>query len=161
MDGWWSYFLVTILIKTPVGSLLLIAASLALFRTGQPVGRREVRDLILALKADGRTVFFSSHILQDAEMICDRVAILNEGKLRAAGRLSEMIFEVSVRGELPPVGDFEPLSSAGDDHLLKVADVASLARLLDALNGVDCDGRALRVDEARDRPRGGDRPPRY
>ena len=47
MEGWWSYFLVTILIKTPVGSLLLIAASLALFRTGQPFGRREVIFLLL------------------------------------------------------------------------------------------------------------------
>src|SRR5260221_6663666 len=48
-----------------------------------PIGRREVRDLILAQRAAGRTVFFSSHILQDAEMLCDRVAIVFKGQLRA------------------------------------------------------------------------------
>ena len=50
-----------------------------------PVGRRDVRDLILALREAGRTVVFSSHILQDAEMICDRVAILKQGQ--AAGSI--------------------------------------------------------------------------
>ena len=72
-----------------------------------PVGRREVRDLILALKAQGKTIFFSSHILQDAEMICDRVAILFKGKLRAVGKLDELAtpdtkwVEVTVRGPVP------------------------------------------------------------
>jgi ABC-2 type transport system ATP-binding protein len=106
-----------------------------------PIGRREVRDLILALKADGRTVFFSSHILQDAEMICDRVAILSAGKLSAVGRLGEMIsesirwFEVSVRGSLPETSEFERLSSEGDEHLIKVGDVVALARLLESVHG--------------------------
>ena len=50
-----------------------------------PLGRREVRDLILRLKAEGKTVFFSTHILSDAEMLCDRVAILNQGRLEGAG----------------------------------------------------------------------------
>ena len=48
------------------------------------MGRREVRDLILSLRAAGRTVLFSSHILQDVEMICDRIGILDQGKLRSA-----------------------------------------------------------------------------
>lgn len=47
-----------------------------------PTGRKEMRDLILALKAEGTTVLFSSHILTDAEALCDRVAILDHGKLR-------------------------------------------------------------------------------
>jgi ABC-2 type transport system ATP-binding protein len=42
-----------------------------------PLGRKDVRDIILSLRAKGKTVMFSSHILQDAELICDRVAILN------------------------------------------------------------------------------------
>ncbi len=50
-----------------------------------PVGRREVRDIILALKEQGRTVFFSTHILSDAEMLCDRVAVLAGGKLQGVG----------------------------------------------------------------------------
>jgi ABC-2 type transport system ATP-binding protein len=56
-----------------------------------PIGRREVRDIILNLKKDGKTVFFSSHILTDAEMICDRVGILNRGKLINVGRLDEIL----------------------------------------------------------------------
>lgn len=56
-----------------------------------PIGRREVRDIILNLKNDGKTVFFSSHILTDAEMICDRVGILNRGKLINVGRLDEIL----------------------------------------------------------------------
>ncbi len=51
-----------------------------------PVGRREVRDIILQLKQQGRTVFFSTHILSDAEMLCDRVAVLVGGKLQGRGR---------------------------------------------------------------------------
>ncbi len=56
-----------------------------------PLGRKEIRDIILALKAKGKTVFFSSHILSDAEMICDRVGILNKGMLVACGELSELL----------------------------------------------------------------------
>jgi ABC-2 type transport system ATP-binding protein len=60
-----------------------------------PLGRREVRSLILELRDQGRTVFFSSHILADAEALCSRVAVVAGGKLAAAGRLSEILaFEV-------------------------------------------------------------------
>ena len=56
-----------------------------------PLGRRDVRDLILGLRARGCTVFFSSHILSDAEALCDRVAIVAQGKLAASGRLNELL----------------------------------------------------------------------
>jgi ABC-2 type transport system ATP-binding protein len=56
-----------------------------------PLGRREVRDVILRLRGRGATVFFSSHILSDAETLCSRVAILAQGRLAAAGRLSEIL----------------------------------------------------------------------
>ena len=56
-----------------------------------PVGRREVRDIILHLKQQGRTVFFSTHILSDAEMLCDRVAVLAGGKLQGVGAPSEIV----------------------------------------------------------------------
>jgi ABC-2 type transport system ATP-binding protein len=56
-----------------------------------PVGRREVRDIILALKQQGRTVFFSTHILTDAEMLCDRVAVLVGGKLQGVGSPGEIV----------------------------------------------------------------------
>jgi ABC-2 type transport system ATP-binding protein len=56
-----------------------------------PVGRREVRDIIHDLKRDGCTVFFSTHILSDAEMLCDRVAVLVGGKLRGVGAPEEIV----------------------------------------------------------------------
>ena len=56
-----------------------------------PVGRREVRDIILELKKQGRTVFFSTHILSDAEMLCDRVAVLVGGKLLGVGAPKEIV----------------------------------------------------------------------
>src|SRR5688500_14354569 len=56
-----------------------------------PLGRREVRDLILRLRARGCTVFFSSHILSDAEALCSRVAIMAQGRLAASGRISDMV----------------------------------------------------------------------
>jgi ABC-2 type transport system ATP-binding protein len=55
-----------------------------------PIGRREVRELILELRDAGRTVLFSSHILSDAEMLCSRVAILSRGKLVASGTTSDL-----------------------------------------------------------------------
>jgi ABC-2 type transport system ATP-binding protein len=56
-----------------------------------PLGRREVRDLILELKAAGKTVFLSTHILSDAETLCDRVAILNHGRLQGSGELRNIL----------------------------------------------------------------------
>lgn len=55
-----------------------------------PIGRKQVRDLILRLREQGKTVFFSSHIIPDVEMICDRVGIVMKGKLLAAGRVDEL-----------------------------------------------------------------------
>ena len=56
-----------------------------------PLGRRDVRSLILELRDQGRTVFFSSHILADAEALCRRVAVVAGGRLAAAGRLSDIL----------------------------------------------------------------------
>jgi ABC-2 type transport system ATP-binding protein len=55
-----------------------------------PIGRREVRDLIASLRHDGKTVFMCSHILSDIEVLCDRVAILNHGRLAHIGHLDEL-----------------------------------------------------------------------
>jgi ABC-2 type transport system ATP-binding protein len=55
-----------------------------------PVGRREVRDLIAALRDEGKTVFMCSHILSDIEVLCDRVAILKRGQLAQVGYLDEL-----------------------------------------------------------------------
>jgi ABC-2 type transport system ATP-binding protein len=55
-----------------------------------PVGRREVRDLIAGLRQEGKTVFMNAHILSDIEVLCDRVAILKRGKLAHVGNLDEL-----------------------------------------------------------------------
>ena len=56
-----------------------------------PVGRREVREVILGLKERKKTVFFSTHILSDAETLCDRVAVLNHGRLEGCGELNAIL----------------------------------------------------------------------
>lgn len=56
-----------------------------------PIGRKQIRDIILSLREQGKTVFFSSHIIPDVEMICDRVGIMMNGKLVATGRVDELV----------------------------------------------------------------------
>jgi ABC-2 type transport system ATP-binding protein len=58
-----------------------------------PMGRREVREMILRLRGEGRTILFSSHILSDAEWLCDRVAILSSGRLAAVGTVADLVRE--------------------------------------------------------------------
>jgi len=70
-----------------------------------PVGRKDFRDTILALKNEGKTIFFSSHILSDAEMIADQVGVLNRGKLVSSGSLDKLLSlqssEVEISFRLP------------------------------------------------------------
>ena len=72
-----------------------------------PVGRRDVRDIILKQAAAGVTVFFSTHIIPDVEMICDRVAIVVDGRVRAIGAVSELVsaeaasYEATFVGAMP------------------------------------------------------------
>jgi len=56
-----------------------------------PVGRKEVRDLILRLRSEGKTVFMNTHILSDVEMLCDRVAIIVSGRIRYQGAIDEFL----------------------------------------------------------------------
>ena len=72
-----------------------------------PLGRREVRSLMLELRDQGRTIFFSSHILADAEALCSRVAVVAGGRLAAAGRLADML-AFKVRGWELVVADLKP-----------------------------------------------------
>ncbi|NET35957.1 MAG: ABC transporter ATP-binding protein [Cyanothece sp. SIO1E1] len=56
-----------------------------------PMGRYQIREIILSLKTHGKTVFFNSHVLSDVELICDRIAILNQGQLICTGSLNELL----------------------------------------------------------------------
>jgi ABC-2 type transport system ATP-binding protein len=85
-----------------------------------PMGRREVRDLIEELKQQGKTVFFSTHILSDAEALCDRVAIIHQGELRGVGQVAELTSAVAAKVELIWNGSVVPagLSALGAEcHL--------------------------------------------
>jgi ABC-2 type transport system ATP-binding protein len=65
-----------------------------------PVGRKEVRDLIVEERRRGRTIFFSTHILSDVEMLCDRVTILRRGEVVVSGRLDELLKRDGFRTDL-------------------------------------------------------------
>jgi len=75
-----------------------------------PMGRREVRDLMEQLKQKGKTVFFSTHILSDAESLCDRVAIIHHGELRGIGAVADLTSSVEGKVEIVWNGNFIPAS---------------------------------------------------
>jgi len=73
-----------------------------------PLGRYQMREIILSLKAAGKTIFFNSHVLSDVEKICDRVAILARGELICVGSLQDLLgtadlYQVKIRGGNPDV----------------------------------------------------------
>ena len=73
-----------------------------------PMGRHEVRNLITRLKEDGKTVFFSTHILSDAEALCDRVAIIHKGKLHGVGSVESLTAGVRAQVEIIWAGTAVP-----------------------------------------------------
>jgi len=75
-----------------------------------PIGRRQVRDIIVELKALGKTVFFSTHILSDAESLCDRVAIIDMGELRGVGAVADLTATVEGKVEIIWHGSSLPAS---------------------------------------------------
>ena len=75
-----------------------------------PMGRREVRDLMEELKQQGKTVFFSTHILSDAESLCDRVAIIHLGELRGVGAVEDLTSSVEGQVEIIWHGSSVPAS---------------------------------------------------
>ncbi|NDJ21482.1 ATP-binding cassette domain-containing protein [Nostoc sp. B(2019)] len=74
-----------------------------------PVGRYQMREIILALKADGKTIFFNSHILSEVEQICDRIAILAQGELICSGSLNELLGMNNIYHVKGQGGDWEIL----------------------------------------------------
>ncbi len=95
-----------------------------------PLGRKEIRDIIVRFKQEGKTVLFTSHILQDIEMICDHVAIIVGGRVVKQGALQDLVSEkvlfteMTVAGVPPDAfrGLGESLSVQGDRVLLKIVE---------------------------------------
>src|SRR5437667_614617 len=104
-----------------------------------PLGRREVRDIILELKREGKTVMFSTHILSDAEMLCDRVGVIVGGRLRGAGapgqlvgvkaKATEIFFELTGQSAAPLLAK---ATRTGDRYRLQVPE-AELYDTIDQL----------------------------
>jgi ABC-2 type transport system ATP-binding protein len=109
-----------------------------------PIGRREVRDIILELKRDGKTVLFSTHILSDAEMLCDRVGVIVGGKLRGVGAPGEIVGMkaqgMEILFELPSGGAnataiLAKAAKTGDRYRMQVSE-EELYPALEQLHGV-------------------------
>jgi ABC-2 type transport system ATP-binding protein len=107
-----------------------------------PVGRKEVRDLIVEEKRAGRTVFFSSHILSDVEMLCDRVCILRAGEVVLSGLIRELLARHERRIEIALDGVGEALAAmmrdeghagnrVGDHFIVEVADDAAVRSVVE------------------------------
>ncbi|MEO6334252.1 MAG: ABC transporter ATP-binding protein, partial [Pyrinomonadaceae bacterium] len=121
-----------------------------------PIGRREIRELIVGLRQKGTTVFMSTHILSDVEALCDEVAILRRGKLTAMGNLDELlatrgdqeIYEVSLKniqaGQLSTVYTAIP-TAAG--VTVEVSDEGDIEKLLSEARAVG--GRLVSVQIVR------------
>ena len=119
-----------------------------------PIGRREVKDLITAVKERGATVFFSSHILSDAEALCDRVCLLVDGKLHLEATLDDLLDEEveywqTASEGVPPgaLPDYTPVSVQGDLNFYKLSDELEVDAWVDAVR--QAGGRVYRVTPQR------------
>ncbi len=95
-----------------------------------PMGRREIRKLIQELKAEGKTIFFSTHILSDAEALCDRVAVIHRGELRGVGIVAELTGSMEAKVELVWRGTALPSSirAVVEEHYVSGATSRGLVR---------------------------------
>ncbi len=108
-----------------------------------PIARREIRDLILSFRDEGRTVFVTSHELEEVERICDRVCIINRGKIVRQGRLSELLkgtrTEIEILGSSVPavITNIKGVTTRplADGFLLDVPEIVSVNDVVDATRG--------------------------
>ncbi|HYQ14557.1 MAG TPA: ABC transporter ATP-binding protein [Polyangiaceae bacterium] len=106
-----------------------------------PVGRKEVRDLIVEERRRGRTIFFSTHILNDVESLCDRVAILRKGEVVVSGRIGELLRRDARRTEITLRGDYAALAQQLADEGITAKQVGGL--LVVQVEGADSSARIL------------------
>jgi len=101
-----------------------------------PIGRKEIRDILVELKSREKTIFLNSHLLSEVELITDRVGILNKGKLLREGTVKELTEKKEeyklVIENIPENIELDNATKQSDDsYLLKVTDIAELNRIID------------------------------
>lgn len=123
-----------------------------------PIAHIEIRDLILQFRDEGKTVFISSHELSDVERICDRVAIINKGRVESQGRLEDLLvggrIEISATGVPREVSDTLKLpdaivSQSGDRLIVDMPDSHPTGEIIDAIR--NSGGQVLSVIPRRKR----------
>ena len=115
-----------------------------------PVGRRDIRDVLVRLKREGKTVFLNSHLLSELEMVCDRVAILVQGAVAMQGTLDDLTaesrrYEILVEGAAPPwvaaAPDMRAEAVNGNTRIIRMGvETAPIQTLIDRLRG---EGRTI------------------
>ena len=111
-----------------------------------PIGRKHIRDILVRLRDAGNTVFLNSHLLSEVELICDRVAILNKGRLVRMGTVRELtqqdhVYTVQTVDPIPEALRVQwdatrvPVSVQGTELTFTVPDIESLNGYIDALRG--------------------------
>jgi ABC-2 type transport system ATP-binding protein len=128
-----------------------------------PVGRKEIRDVLVDLKRQGKTVFLNSHLLSEVELVCDSVAILNRGRLLRVASVDELTlagstFEIGFAGEIPPAFQEEAealvlkLTFGNQVCQAELESTAALNRLIDLLrkHGVEITSVAQRKSSLED-----------
>jgi ABC-2 type transport system ATP-binding protein len=111
-----------------------------------PVGRKNIRETLAHMRDRGVTVFLNSHLLSEVEMICDRVAILDKGRMVRLGGVRELTrsdrqFDLTVRGEIPEglLAEWEarriPVRRDGPRLVVDTSDLATVNAAIDALRG--------------------------
>lgn len=108
-----------------------------------PIGRKEIRDILHNLKSEGKTIFLNSHLLSEVELICDRVAILNKGVLVKSGRVDDItavsdnyIFSISEADEniiSSLLGNFKATVSSRNEFIFNTGSIEELNKLIDFL----------------------------
>ncbi|MEY3026371.1 MAG: hypothetical protein RLZZ238_1268 [Planctomycetota bacterium] len=113
-----------------------------------PVGRSEIRDVLIRMRDEGRTVFLNSHLLGEVELVCDRVAIMLKGRVEVQGSLAELTqdsrrWTIEFEGEPPAsLTPFGPARSTGSGtrHLIEISqgDLALVQDAIDRLRAAGC-----------------------
>lgn len=113
-----------------------------------PLGRKEIRDLLMRLRDEGKTVFLNSHLLSEVELICDRVAILNKGRLVRIGTVKELTmqenaFRIGVQGAVPDALRTQweatriSVREEAEELVCILPDVSALNTMIDQLRGAE------------------------